>query len=52
MLKEGMRVGIDIGDQSILTIFPAEVEEFVKLVEVTERPEVTFDDIGGYKDQI
>ena len=47
-----MRVGIDVRDQSILTIFPAEVEEFVKLVEVIERPDVTFDDVGGYKDQI
>ena len=52
MLKEGARVGIDVCNQSILTIFSAEVEEFVKLVEITERPEVTFGDIGGYKDQI
>jgi 26S proteasome regulatory subunit T1 len=49
-IEEGTRVGI-IGDL-IWQILPPSKDIFLHLVEVVDNPEVSFDMIGGYKDQL
>ncbi len=46
-LEEGVRVGLTLDDHSILEIYPPPVDAFAKVVEVTEKPTVSFKDIGG-----
>ncbi len=51
-LEEGVRVGLTLDDHSILEVYPPPVDAFAKVVEVTEKPNVSFKDIGGYTEQI
>ena len=51
-LEVGVRVGLTLNDHSILEVYPPPVDAFAKVVEVTEKPTVTFKDIGGYTEQI
>lgn len=51
-VKEGMRVGLTLKDRTILEIYPPLKDAFLRVVEVVEKPEVTFEMIGGYKDQV
>jgi len=49
-IEEGMRVGIDQSKFSIQIPLPSKVDAAVSLMTVEERPDVTYQDIGGADD--
>ena len=51
-VEEGMRVGVDRKKYSIQLPLPPKIDANVSLMTVEERPDVTYNDIGGYKDQL
>lgn len=48
-IEEGMRVGVDRTKYSIMLPLPPKVDPAVALMEVEEKPDVTYDDVGGSK---
>lgn len=48
-IDEGMRVGVDRVKYSIQLPLPPKVDPTVSLMEVEEKPDVTYDDVGGSK---
>lgn len=51
-IQEGMRVGVDRMKYQILLPLPRKIDASVTLMQVEERPDVTFSDIGGCKEEI
>jgi len=51
-LRPGMIVALNSRGSTIVEILPNRVDPTVKAMEVIERPNVTFDDIGGLREQI
>jgi len=51
-LRPGMVVALNNRGSMIVEVLPSRVDPAVKAMEVVERPNVTFNDIGGLKDQI
>ncbi len=51
-LRPGMRVALNNRGSTIVRILPNSVDPMVKAMEVIERPNVTFKDVGGLSDQI
>lgn len=51
-IEEGMRVGVDRQKFSIMMPLPARIDKAVQLMMVEEKPDVTYDDIGGNKESI
>ena len=51
-VEEGMRVGVEKKKYKIALPLPPKIDPTVSLMTVEERPDVTYNDIGGYKDQI
>ena len=51
-VEDGMRVGVDKKKYSISLPLPPRIDPKVSVMTVEERPDVTYNDIGGYKDQI
>ncbi|GIQ91883.1 hypothetical protein KIPB_015331, partial [Kipferlia bialata] len=51
-IEEDMRVGIDRGKYSIQIPLPAHIDPTVSLMQVEERPDVTYSDVGGCKEQL
>lgn len=52
MIQEGMRVGVDRVKYKILQPLPRKIDASVTLMQVEERPDVTYNDIGGCKEEI
>lgn len=48
-IDEGMRVGVDRSKFSIELPLPPKIDPTVSLMEVEEKPDVTYDDVGGSK---
>jgi 26S proteasome regulatory subunit T1 len=48
-IDEGMRVGVDRTKFAIQIPLPPKVDPTVSLMEVEEKPDVTYDDVGGCK---
>jgi len=48
-IDEGMRVGVDRVKYSIQLPLPPKVDPTVSLMEVEDKPDVTYDDVGGSK---
>jgi 26S proteasome regulatory subunit T1 len=48
-IDEGMRVGVDRTKYAIQLPLPPKIDPTVSLMEVEEKPDVTFDDVGGSK---
>ncbi len=48
-IDEGMRVGIDQVKHAIQLPLPPRIDPSVSLMEVEEKPDVTYDDVGGSK---
>lgn len=46
-IEEGMRVGVDRTKYSIQIPLPPKIDPTVSLMEVEEKPDVTYDDVGG-----
>jgi len=49
-IEEGMRVGVDRSKYSIQIPLPPKIDPTVSLMTVEEKPDVTYDDVGGAKD--
>lgn len=52
LIEEGMRVGVDRMKYQILLPLLRKIDASVTLMQVEEKPNVTYDDIGGCKEQI
>lgn len=48
-IDEGMRVGVDRVKYAIQLPLPPKIDPTVSLMEVEEKPDVTYDDVGGSK---
>lgn len=51
-IQKGMRVGVDRMKYSVVYPLPRKIDASVTLMQVEERPEVSYNDIGGCKDEI
>eukprot|EP00542_Grammatophora_oceanica_P017570 CAMPEP_0194033590 /NCGR_PEP_ID=MMETSP0009_2-20130614/6223_1 /TAXON_ID=210454 /ORGANISM="Grammatophora oceanica, Strain CCMP 410" /LENGTH=457 /DNA_ID=CAMNT_0038674305 /DNA_START=79 /DNA_END=1452 /DNA_ORIENTATION=+ len=49
-IEEGMRVGVDRNRYSIQIPLPPKIDPTVSLMTVEDKPDVTYDDVGGAKD--
>ncbi|KAL3787285.1 hypothetical protein ACHAW5_006241 [Stephanodiscus triporus] len=49
-IEEGMRVGVDRAKYSIQIPLPPKIDPTVSLMTVEDKPDVTYDDVGGAKD--
>ncbi|CAD26276.1 26S PROTEASOME REGULATORY SUBUNIT 7 [Encephalitozoon cuniculi GB-M1] len=52
LIQEGMRVGVDRNKYQIILPLPRKIDASVTLMQVEERPDVTYHDIGGCKEEI
>jgi len=51
-IEEGMRVGVDRQKYSIQLPLPPKIDPSVTMMQVEEKPDVTYSDVGGCKEQI
>lgn len=51
-IEEGMRVGVDRNKYQIHIPLPPKIDPTVTMMQVEETPDVTYEDIGGCKEQI
>ncbi|KAJ1835536.1 26S proteasome regulatory subunit 7 [Coemansia sp. RSA 2711] len=51
-IEEGMRVGVDRAKYQIQIPLPPKIDPSVTMMQVEEKPDVTYDDVGGSKEQI
>jgi len=51
-IEEGMRVGVDRNKYQIHIPLPPKIDPTVTMMQVEEKPDVTYNDVGGCKEQI
>ncbi|KAJ1962122.1 26S proteasome regulatory subunit 7 [Dispira parvispora] len=51
-IEEGMRVGVDRSKYQIQIPLPPKIDPSVTMMQVEEKPDVTYGDVGGCKEQI
>ena len=51
-IEEGMRVGVDRNKYQIHIPLPPKIDPTVTMMQVEEKPDVTYADVGGCKEQI
>ena len=51
-IEEGMRVGVDRNKYQIMLPLPPKIDPSVTMMTVEDKPDVTYGDVGGCKDQI
>lgn len=51
-IEEGMRVGVDRAKYQIQIPLPPKIDASVTMMTVEEKPDITYSDIGGSKEQI
>ena len=51
-IEEGMRVGVDRSKYSIQIPLPPKIDPSVTMMTVEEKPDITYEDVGGCKEQI
>ncbi|CAG7846639.1 26S protease regulatory subunit 7 homolog AltName: Full=Protein CIM5; AltName: Full=Tat-binding homolog 3 [Serendipita indica DSM 11827] len=51
-IEEGMRVGVDRTKYQIMIPLPPKIDASVTMMQVEEKPDVTYSDVGGCKEQI
>nr|CCA17155.1 26S proteasome subunit 7like protein putative [Albugo laibachii Nc14] len=51
-IEEGMRVGVDRTKYAIQIPLPPKIDPAVSLMTVEDKPDVTYDDVGGAKDAL
>merc|ERR1719330_192751 len=51
-IEENMRVGVDRTNYKIQIPLPPKIDPSVTMMTVEERPDVTYDDVGGAKEQL
>lgn len=51
-IEEGMRVGVDRTKYQIQIPLPPKIDPTVTMMSVEEKPDITYSDIGGSKEQV
>ncbi|KAF3330926.1 26S protease regulatory subunit 7 [Carex littledalei] len=51
-IEEGMRVGVDRNKYQIQIPLPPKIDPSVTMMTVEQKPDVTYNDVGGCKEQI
>lgn len=51
-IEEGMRVGVDRTKYQIHIPLPPKIDPSVTMMQVEDKPDVTYSDVGGCKEQI
>lgn len=51
-VEEGMRIGVDKKRYRITLPLPPKIDPSVSLMQVEDKPDVNYNDIGGYKEQM
>ena len=51
-LNEGVRVGVDRNKYQIQITLPVKIDPQITMMAVEEKPDITYSDVGGCKDQI
>ncbi|KAI6009945.1 26S proteasome subunit P45 [Pisolithus microcarpus] len=51
-IEEGMRVGVDRNKYQVQIPLPPKIDASVTMMQVEEKPDVTYSDVGGCKEQI
>lgn len=51
-IEEGMRVGVDRNKYQIQIPLPPSIDPSVTMMQVEEKPDVTYSEVGGCKEQI
>lgn len=51
-VEEGMRVGVERNKYTIMRPLPQKIDHAVTMMTVEEKPDVTYNDIGGCKEQL
>lgn len=51
-IQKGMRVGVDRMKYNIIQPLPRKIDASVTLMQVEDKPEITYNDIGGCKEEI
>lgn len=51
-IEEGMRVGVDRNKYQIQIPLPPKIDPTVTMMTVEEKPDITYNDIGGNKEEI
>ncbi|KAF8343857.1 uncharacterized protein EI90DRAFT_2901444, partial [Cantharellus anzutake] len=51
-VEEGMRVGVDRNKYQIQIPLPPKIDPSVTMMQVEDKPDITYSDVGGCKDQI
>ncbi|KAI5165766.1 26S proteasome regulatory subunit T1 [Nematocida sp. ERTm5] len=51
-ISEGIRVGVDRVKYQIMVPLPAKIDNAVTLMQIEEKPDITYSDIGGCAEQI
>jgi len=51
-IEEGMRVGVDRNKYQIQIPLPPKIDPTVTMMQVEEKPDITYKDVGGCKEQI
>ena len=51
-LEPGARVALNQSNLTVVNVFPKKKDENITAMEIEERPNITYDDIGGLKYQI
>ena len=51
-LEEGMRVGLDRGKMSVVCVLPRRIDSQVTMMQIEDKPQVTFEEIGGCEEEI
>eukprot|EP01135_Chromosphaera_perkinsii_P001294 Nk52_evm21s164 gene=Nk52_evmTU21s164 len=51
-IEEGMRVGVDRTKYQIQIPLPPKIDPTVTMMQVEEKPDITYNDVGGCKEQI
>ncbi|EJW02984.1 26S proteasome subunit P45 family protein [Edhazardia aedis USNM 41457] len=52
LLQEGIRVGVDRNKYQIKLALPRKIDATITMMQVEEKPDITFNDIGGCKEEI
>ncbi|KAF7691476.1 26S proteasome regulatory subunit 7 [Cucumispora dikerogammari] len=51
-LQEGMRVGLDRVKLAIVMVLPRKIDSSVTMMQIEDKPNVSFDDVGGCEEEI
>eukprot|EP00477_Mikrocytos_mackini_P000482 GAHX01000513.1.p1 GENE.GAHX01000513.1~~GAHX01000513.1.p1 ORF type:complete len:401 (-),score=66.36 GAHX01000513.1:27-1229(-) len=51
-IEEGMRVGVERLKYTIKVLLPSKIDSSVRLMEIEDKPAITYEDVGGCEEQL